>query len=101
MERQWDPTPRYDLYRLDIGTGERELISENRTVRSTLSPDGSYAVMFDSADKCWHLYSIKDNSWRNLTADVPALFWDDEGTLVQGRLGPAHRSPLRRMEILH
>ena len=63
VERQWDPTPRYDLYRLDIGTGERELISENRTVRSTLSPDGSYAVMFDSADKCWHLYSIKNNTF--------------------------------------
>lgn len=91
VERQWDPTPRYDLYRLNIENGERELISRNRTVRSTLSPDGRYAAMFDAADTCWHLYDIVNNEWRNLTADVPALFWDDEEDTpsAAGPTGPA------------
>lgn len=78
VERQWDPTARYDLYRVDMTTGKRELVSKNRTVRSILSPDGRFSVMFDSADKCWHLYDIVNNTWKNLTADVPALFWNDE-----------------------
>ena len=60
-------------------------------MRSTLSPDGRYAAMFDAADTCWHLYDIVNNEWRNLTAGVPALFWDDEDDTpsAAGPTGPA------------
>ena len=107
VERQWDPTPRYDLYRLDIGTGERELISENRLPRRPLRRDVRCSRHLLAPLR--HREQRMEEPDRRRTRPLLGRRGGHPlrsrphrtRTLVQGRLGPAHRSPLRRMEILH
>lgn len=69
-----------DYYVVDHATGAREKVLEKQ--RSGMgaslawSPDGRYAVFF--RDRHWHSLGIPDGTLTNLTAKLPAAFYNEE-----------------------
>jgi len=70
-----------DLYVVDLETGERKLVAERlaggwRAPEASLSPDGRFAVYFDDGD--WFYFNTGEGTNRNLTADLPVSFADED-----------------------
>jgi len=70
-----------DLYAVDLQTGERRRFAERiaggwRAPSASLSPDGTHALYYDDGD--WHLYATAEGTTRNLTADLPVSFADED-----------------------
>lgn len=79
IAQQWDAVSRYDAYEVNLKNGFRNKLSENcRYTGFSSSPDGRYTVYFNVSDSSWYLYDIIEKDLRNLTASLPAIFWDDE-----------------------
>ena len=76
----WDVT-KNDLYRINLKTGEKTLISEAQVGQwyspgYELSPDGEQIVFWDG-QHYWH-YNLQDASRQNLTEDLEVSFVDQE-----------------------
>ncbi len=79
IQSQWNSGDIFDLYKVDITTGERVLLKKGGYLTSfTFSQTGNYYLWFNSDDKGWYLYETSTGSERNITKDLPAIFWDDE-----------------------
>jgi dipeptidyl aminopeptidase/acylaminoacyl peptidase len=77
--RRIDYDGRYlDVYVVDTTTGTRKLAaSELRSEGAfQLSPDGRWAFYYQA--KNWHLLNTADGTTRNLTADIPTAFYDEQ-----------------------
>ncbi len=74
-EISWDGIY-YDLYSLNLNTGERKKIISRINEEASLSPFGKYIVYFNS--KHWYLYSTFGDTLRNLTIDTDVPFYDEE-----------------------
>lgn len=68
----------YDLYKVNLQTGEKKLVKKRIMEGAQISPNGSWIVYFDS--KNWFSYSTKTDVVSNLTeifeGDPP--FWNEE-----------------------
>jgi dipeptidyl aminopeptidase/acylaminoacyl peptidase len=74
---QADYDDRYsDAYVIDAATGARKLVAKKHHGTVTWSPDGKYLLMFDGKD--WSSISVPDGKTVNLTANLPAKFWNEE-----------------------
>jgi len=72
-----DWRPSYsDYYRVDTRTGARTPILTQQLRTLGMSPDGAHWLYWKDGDI--HLYSIDENSHRNLTASAPVDFTDAE-----------------------
>ena len=75
----WD-IERYDLYRINLQTGDKEPIEKGfRSYRYNqvhISPDGSKAVLWDEKD-FWY-YDIASNTKKNITKDLTVSFVNKE-----------------------
>lgn len=75
----WDVN-KHDLYRIDLKTGEKELIEKGYRSRFgdqvQMSPDGTKAILWDEKDY-WY-YDIVSNTRRNITKDLPVSFIDTD-----------------------
>ena len=65
-----------DSYIIDATTGARTPISKKHTGNATWSPDGKYLLFFDGKD--WSTVSVPDGKRANLTANLPAKFFNEE-----------------------
>ncbi|MEE4270377.1 MAG: prolyl oligopeptidase family serine peptidase [Thermoanaerobaculales bacterium] len=70
-----------DLFAVDLQTGERSLFAARiaggwRSPSASLSPDGKHALYYHDGD--WRLYSTIEGTTRNLTADLPVSFADED-----------------------
>jgi dipeptidyl aminopeptidase/acylaminoacyl peptidase len=77
--RRIDYDGRYlDVYVVDTTTGTRKLAaSELRSEGAfQLSPDGRWAFYYQA--KNWHLLNTADGTTRNLTANIPTAFYDEQ-----------------------
>ncbi len=61
----------FDLYDIDVETGEKTLVRE-RAENSGLSPAGRYAIWFEGEH--WWAHDLGSGQTRNLTAEVPTRF---------------------------
>jgi len=66
----------FDLYRVNINDGTREKIASRLEDRSSLSPQGRYAVYYK--DKHWHLFDGKTGKVLNLTDRLEVPFYDED-----------------------
>lgn len=82
--QSWDVPGYRDVYKIDLETGERELMLTKVRASANLSPLGTFAVWFDPETKQWYSWKIGDKervemskgmkvSLTNELHDVPAL----------------------------
>jgi dipeptidyl aminopeptidase/acylaminoacyl peptidase len=70
-----------DLYAVDLETGGRRLAARRLAggwdaPTGSLSPDGTFILYYDAGD--WHLFDTAKGTTRNLTADLPVSFADED-----------------------
>ena len=70
-----------NLYAVDLATGERRLAARRidggwRNPTASLSPDGRWILSYQDGD--WHLFDTSSGEPRNLTADLPVPFADED-----------------------
>ena len=70
-----------DLYAVDLATGERRVVVRRlagdwRSPEASLSPDGAFVIYYQAGD--WHLVDTTSGEPRNLTADLPVSFADED-----------------------
>ncbi|RPE00898.1 S9 family peptidase [Aureibaculum marinum] len=78
VSRSWDYPWLSDYYIINTETGEKELALKGAVRRPTLSPDGNYAVYFDSKSQHWWALNLTNNQKNNLTEGLGVPFYDVE-----------------------
>jgi len=66
----------FDAYIVDATTGARKLVARKNHGNVTWSPSGRYLLSFNGKD--WETISAPDGKTVNLTASLPAKFWNEE-----------------------
>ncbi len=74
-ESTWEGTY-FDLYLINLNTGERKLVAKRINESANLSPQGKYLVFYK--DKNWHLYDPKLDTLVNLTGKMKYAFYDED-----------------------
>ncbi|NOQ28279.1 MAG: prolyl oligopeptidase family serine peptidase [Bacteroidales bacterium] len=74
----WEIPEYYDIYLVNIETGEETLFKEKIRAESTISPDGKYIYWYEFELKSWFAYSIKNKTSKNLTEKLSVNFYDEE-----------------------
>jgi dipeptidyl aminopeptidase/acylaminoacyl peptidase len=78
LERMWVGRSRYDVYTVDMETGETQLIKESLLASVHLSPEGKYAYWYNPEDSSWYTWSIADKKEYRLTTPDSFPAWDEE-----------------------
>jgi dipeptidyl aminopeptidase/acylaminoacyl peptidase len=66
-----------DVYAVNLATGERKTIQMKVSGQAGgFSPDNSKFAYYDGGN--WKVYDFASGATKNITAGVPAIFWDDE-----------------------
>ncbi|HEX7052168.1 MAG TPA: prolyl oligopeptidase family serine peptidase [Longimicrobiales bacterium] len=81
-ERMFGPIY-HDIYRIDVGSGERERIAERVQFEFGASPGGRYFLYL--ADDHYWIYDLETGARTNITAGIPTSFVDleDDHTVEQ------------------
>lgn len=66
----------FDLYVIDLKTGERRLVAERLEGRTDISPQGRYVVFY--RDRNWFLFDRRSGSTRNLTGELKTSFANED-----------------------
>lgn len=72
--RTWEGTF-YDVYAMDVRSGDKQLVVEASQDVTSLSPDGRFLVYFK--DKHWHSYNTQTAEQINLTEDIDVPFYNE------------------------
>ena len=62
----------FDLYAIDVATGNKTLIEDRLTIQFGASPGGRYVVWFEGED--YFSYDLRSGDKRNITENVPTQF---------------------------
>ena len=55
-EQMWEGRSRYDIYTVNLQTGERQQIKKASNSNMQLSPKGTYAYWYCAQDSSWYTY---------------------------------------------
>jgi len=77
-EQMWEGRSRYDIYTIDMETGDRKQIKEAANTNMRLSPKGSYAYWYCVQDSSWYTYSIGNGKEYRLTTPATFAAWDED-----------------------
>ncbi len=72
----WD-TRYVDLYRVDMTTGERELLAEDIRGSGSLSPEGRFVYWWDGDARGWQVMDLETRSTVNATAGMPVPVFNE------------------------
>jgi dienelactone hydrolase len=75
QERMFGPVYR-DVYRIDVGTGDQELLGERIEHFYGASPEGRYALFFE-ADQ-WHALELATGQVTDITSGLDGVFVNEE-----------------------
>ena len=79
IEQQWADAYRYDIYKVSLKDGSRQLVKKGVTYSSlSTSPDGAYTLFWDKEKLNWYIYTLATGEIRDLTSDLGVIFYDDE-----------------------
>lgn len=74
----WD-TRFADLYVVDVGTGERELVAEDIRRGGSISPAGRYVYWWDGSDaRDWMVLDVASREVVNVTESLPHPVWNEQ-----------------------
>lgn len=77
-EQMWEGRSRYDIYTINMETGDRKQIKEAANTNMRLSPKGSYAYWYCVQDSSWYTYSIGNGKEYRLTTPATFAAWDED-----------------------
>ena len=78
IESQWDLSPKYDVWVMDLTDNSLRVIARALNGRPALSAQGNYIYWWDAVQRNWFSYDNKSNLIVNLTEDIPVNFWDEK-----------------------
>ncbi|MBQ0025081.1 MAG: S9 family peptidase [Bacteroidales bacterium] len=79
ISTQWESNTTEDLYKISLKDGSRRLLMEGAHFeRYSQSPDGKWYVAFNAKESNWYLYSLDNDRFTNLTANLGVAFYDEE-----------------------
>jgi dipeptidyl aminopeptidase/acylaminoacyl peptidase len=78
LESQWDVSPRYDVWMMDLQEHRLQQVGAPVAGRPMLSPAGNYTLWWDATQQHWLLYDNREESTRNLTREIPVNFWNEK-----------------------
>ena len=78
LESQWDVTPRYDVWIMDLADSSLQVVGQPLPGRPLLSPKGNYTIWWDAVQRHWFAYDNREKTMKNLTADIPVNFWNEK-----------------------
>lgn len=81
LERMWVGRNRYDVYSIDIETGDTQCIKEALLTNVRFSPKGKYAYWYNPVDSSWYTYSIAGKKEHRLTTSASFPAWDEENDM--------------------
>ncbi len=67
----WESPRYYDVYLVDLLTGQRSLVLEKVQSQASLSPGAKYITWWDRDELAWFAMDIKKNSQVNLSKKIP------------------------------
>jgi len=69
LQSMWEGNPRhYDVYLIDINTGEEKMIKKDIRASVQTSPGGKYLVWYNYIDASYYSYSISDGKEYRITS---------------------------------
>ena len=77
-QTSWDYPEYFDLYIINVESGEKKLFKEKLKALFELSPKGEYIYWYDFTKQIWYAYSFKKKSEKNLTENLDVNFFDKE-----------------------
>lgn len=72
----WDIQSGEDLSRVNLNTGEVELLKENLIGRPRVSPAGKYVYWYNAPDSSWKAIDLKSKVEIELTAEIEDFFYN-------------------------
>ncbi|APG60960.1 S9 family peptidase [Christiangramia salexigens] len=78
VSRSWQYPWYQDFYIVDTKTGNKRLALKETSARPRLSPDGKFALYFDTETQDWWSLDLKNNTKQNLTKNIDIAFHDVE-----------------------
>ena len=79
VQRSWSYEAHNDIYKLSLKDGSRELIFKDAQFSNlSVSPDGAYAVGFQTKENNWYLYTLATGEFKELTSKLGVTFWNEE-----------------------
>lgn len=84
IQQQWNTDPLLDIYRVNVRTGEREMIFQGSGYNKILeSPFGTYYTLYDAYKKNWFLYETATGYLKDLTSSLGVPFWKEDGDVPE------------------
>lgn len=78
LDNMWALNRRADISRVNLLTGERELLEEAMEGSMSISPSGEYILWFNPEDGQWYCYNVEEGSFANLTGPTGVAFYDED-----------------------
>ncbi|MEX1002279.1 MAG: prolyl oligopeptidase family serine peptidase [Crocinitomicaceae bacterium] len=76
-ERNWTFPWKSDYYKMDVFSGEKELIKKSLSYSGSLSPSGNYFIWYRGIDSSWVLKDLILQEETTLTEHLDAIFASD------------------------
>lgn len=77
-EQMWEGRSRYDIYTVNLETGERQQIKKAANTNMRLSPKGNYAYWYCAQDSSWYTRSVTSGKEYHLTTPTTFAAWDED-----------------------
>lgn len=72
LESMWEGRTRYDVYRMDTGSGSKELLKKGMNARMEVSPAGKFGYWYSPHDSAWYTYGF--DSKKEIKLASPTVF---------------------------
>ncbi|MDO9261756.1 MAG: prolyl oligopeptidase family serine peptidase, partial [Flavobacteriaceae bacterium] len=76
IESTWDYPFKRDVYRIDVNTGNHEMLLKAITFMPKLSPNGIHAVYYQHTDQQWYSVNLSTKKQLNLTTSLKVPFYE-------------------------
>ena len=83
----WDENRLVDVYKVDLKSGERQLLLKANNGRPGVSPGGRYLTWYDDSLRCHFSWNVATGEKVNLTGSLDGIFYNDEDDHPQPKPG--------------
>lgn len=78
LDNMWAVNRRADISRVNLLTGEREVLEEGMEGSMSISPSGRYILWFNPEDGQWYSYDVAKREYADLTGPTGVAFYDED-----------------------